>query len=107
MRRFVLVLFLVTTSSTGADDLAPSSATSDHPLNRWVKLSPLAARTFRDDNAGKSARRYYLVAVDALGQEGFPPRHRSGSSANGRSFTGRLWASGISNELRAATGRLI
>lgn len=33
---------------------------------------PLAATTFSDPAAGKSARRYYVVAVDALGQEGFP-----------------------------------
>jgi hypothetical protein len=33
---------------------------------------PLAATTFSDPEAGKNARRYYVVAVDALGQEGFP-----------------------------------
>lgn len=33
---------------------------------------PIAATTFTDPNAGKSSRRYYVVAVDALGQEGFP-----------------------------------
>ena len=33
---------------------------------------PLAATTFSDTEAGKNARRYYVVAVDALGQEGFP-----------------------------------
>jgi len=33
---------------------------------------PLAATTFSDPAAGKNARRYYVVAVDALGQEGFP-----------------------------------
>jgi hypothetical protein len=33
---------------------------------------PVATTTWRDDAAGKSTRRYYVVAVDALGQEGFP-----------------------------------
>ena len=33
---------------------------------------PQAATTFSDPEAGKTARRYYVVAVDALGQEGFP-----------------------------------
>lgn len=33
---------------------------------------PLGATTFSDPAAGKNARRYYVVAVDALGQEGFP-----------------------------------
>jgi hypothetical protein len=33
---------------------------------------PQAATTFSDPTAGKNARRYYVVAVDALGQEGFP-----------------------------------
>lgn len=33
---------------------------------------PLAATTFSDPEAGQTARRYYVVAVDALGQEGFP-----------------------------------
>ena len=33
---------------------------------------PLAETTFEDATAGKSSRRYYIVAVDALGQEGFP-----------------------------------
>ncbi|MEQ2009143.1 MAG: hypothetical protein ABMA26_20365, partial [Limisphaerales bacterium] len=33
---------------------------------------PFAATTFSDPEAGKNARRYYVVAVDALGQEGFP-----------------------------------
>ena len=28
--------------------------------------------TYRDTTAGNSSRRYYIVAVDALGQEGFP-----------------------------------
>jgi hypothetical protein len=33
---------------------------------------PIAATTWKDDTAGKSTRRYHVVAVDALGQEGFP-----------------------------------
>ncbi len=33
---------------------------------------PIPAATWKDETAGKSARRYYVVAVDALGQEGFP-----------------------------------
>jgi hypothetical protein len=33
---------------------------------------PIAATTYSDREAGKSTRRYYVVAVDALGQEGFP-----------------------------------
>jgi hypothetical protein len=41
------------------------------PVSRLTP-APVAALTFTDDKAGKVARRYYLVAVDALGQEGFP-----------------------------------
>jgi len=33
---------------------------------------PITAATWKDETAGKSARRYYVVAVDAIGQEGFP-----------------------------------
>ncbi len=33
---------------------------------------PQAETTFADETAGKPTRRYYVVAVDALGQEGFP-----------------------------------
>jgi hypothetical protein len=33
---------------------------------------PITATTWKDETAGKSARRYYIIAVDALGQEGFP-----------------------------------
>lgn len=46
---------------------------------RWAKdpvsrltADPLRATRFSDTSAGKRARRYYVVAVDALGQEGFP-----------------------------------
>jgi hypothetical protein len=34
--------------------------------------APVAATRYSDSSAGKSSRRYYVVAVDALGQEGFP-----------------------------------
>jgi len=33
---------------------------------------PITDVTWKDETAGKNARRYYVVAVDALGQEGFP-----------------------------------
>ena len=33
---------------------------------------PMPATTYSDTTAGKSSRRYYVVAVDALGQEGIP-----------------------------------
>jgi hypothetical protein len=33
---------------------------------------PVAGETFTDPQAGKATRRYYIVAVDALGQEGVP-----------------------------------
>ncbi len=33
---------------------------------------PVAATEFADPNAGKRTRRYYVVAVDSLGQEGHP-----------------------------------
>lgn len=46
---------------------------------RWAKdgvsrltEQPLRSLNYRDDTAGTSTRRYYIVAVDALGQEGFP-----------------------------------
>ncbi|MEX2186389.1 MAG: hypothetical protein WD875_06335, partial [Pirellulales bacterium] len=46
---------------------------------RWDKDSvsrltaePIEEMRFADETAGKSTRRYYVVAVDALGQEGFP-----------------------------------
>ncbi|MDQ3625129.1 MAG: hypothetical protein M3463_22075, partial [Verrucomicrobiota bacterium] len=41
------------------------------PLPR-LTAEPISALTFTDPEAGKSARRYHIVAVDALGQEGFP-----------------------------------
>ncbi|MCC7422088.1 MAG: hypothetical protein IT428_17555 [Planctomycetaceae bacterium] len=41
------------------------------PITRLTP-EPVTERTFADENAGKPTRRYYVVAVDALGQEGFP-----------------------------------
>lgn len=41
------------------------------PVSR-LTADPIAATTFADDDAGRGTRRYYVVAVDALGQEGFP-----------------------------------
>jgi hypothetical protein len=41
------------------------------PVSR-LNVEPQAATTFKDESAGKSSRRYYVIAVDALGQEGFP-----------------------------------
>jgi hypothetical protein len=32
----------------------------------------ITERSFADGNAGRPTRRYYVVAVDAIGQEGFP-----------------------------------
>jgi hypothetical protein len=37
-----------------------------------LAADPIRANEFTDPKAGKSSRRYYIVAVDALGQEGFP-----------------------------------
>jgi hypothetical protein len=46
---------------------------------RWAKdpisrltAEPISERTFSDASAGTDIRRYYVVAIDALGQEGFP-----------------------------------
>jgi hypothetical protein len=41
------------------------------PVSRLTS-EPIKATTFADAGAGKGTRRYYIVAVDALGQEGFP-----------------------------------
>jgi hypothetical protein len=41
------------------------------PIPR-LTADPQTATTFTDPAAGKDTRRYYVVAVDALGQEGFP-----------------------------------
>ena len=41
------------------------------PITRLTD-QPLTETTFADPAAGKGTRRYYIVAVDALGQEGFP-----------------------------------
>lgn len=44
---------------------------SKDPVSRLTD-DPQSLLTFADESAGKNARRYYVVAVDALGQEGFP-----------------------------------
>lgn len=41
------------------------------PVSR-LTASPIAETSFTDTTAGKDSRRYYIIAVDALGQEGFP-----------------------------------
>jgi fibronectin type 3 domain-containing protein len=41
------------------------------PVTRLTP-DPIRERTFSDPGAGKKSRRYYVVAVDALGQEGYP-----------------------------------
>jgi hypothetical protein len=41
------------------------------PISR-LTAEPAAEPSFTDEQAGKATRRYYVVAVDALGQEGFP-----------------------------------
>ena len=41
------------------------------PVSRLTPAPSMEPR-YRDATAGKSTRRYYVVAVDALGQEGFP-----------------------------------
>jgi hypothetical protein len=41
------------------------------PVSRLTP-QPISETTFADDTAGQRTRRYYIVAVDALGQEGFP-----------------------------------
>ena len=41
------------------------------PVSR-LTADPQAETTFADETAGQHTRRYYVVAVDALGQEGFP-----------------------------------
>lgn len=44
---------------------------NDDPISR---LTPdvISQTTYADETAGKDSRRYYIIAVDALGQEGFP-----------------------------------
>ncbi len=37
-----------------------------------LTAEPVSQTTYADASAGSSTRRYYVVAVDALGQEGFP-----------------------------------
>jgi hypothetical protein len=41
------------------------------PIPRLTS-DPISETAYSDATAGKSSRRYYVVAVDALGQEGFP-----------------------------------
>lgn len=41
------------------------------PMSRLTP-DPIAGLAFADEGAGKKTRRYYVVAVDALGQEGHP-----------------------------------
>jgi hypothetical protein len=41
------------------------------PVSR-LTADPQAETTFADETAGQHTRRYYVVAVDVLGQEGFP-----------------------------------
>jgi len=41
------------------------------PVTRLTP-EPVQGLTFSDREAGKKSRRYYVVAVDALGQEGAP-----------------------------------
>jgi hypothetical protein len=41
------------------------------PVTRLTK-TPIQDNRFVDENAGNVTRRYWIVAVDALGQEGFP-----------------------------------
>jgi len=41
------------------------------PISR-LTAEAISATRYSDSSAGKSTRRYYVVAVDALGQEGFP-----------------------------------
>jgi hypothetical protein len=41
------------------------------PIPRLTRV-PLRETNYRDAQAGSNTRRYYVVAVDALGQEGFP-----------------------------------
>ncbi|MCX8038248.1 MAG: fibronectin type III domain-containing protein [Candidatus Sumerlaeia bacterium] len=43
----------------------------NQPITR-LTAEPVAETTFTDENPGKSTRRYHVVAVDALGQEGAP-----------------------------------
>lgn len=43
----------------------------NEPIPRLTS-EPIAATKYSDEEAGTKTRRYYVVAVDALGQEGFP-----------------------------------
>jgi len=37
-----------------------------------LTAAPIPGLAHKDTEAGKASRRYYVIAVDALGQEGFP-----------------------------------
>jgi hypothetical protein len=41
------------------------------PVTR-LTMEPIGENRYLDENAGKVTRRYWIVAVDALGQEGYP-----------------------------------
>jgi hypothetical protein len=43
----------------------------NEPVSR-LTAEPISATTFTDATAGDKTRRYYVVAVDAIGQEGYP-----------------------------------
>lgn len=43
----------------------------NQPISR-LTLQPIPALTYTDETAGKATRRYHVVAVDAIGQEGLP-----------------------------------
>jgi hypothetical protein len=47
-------------------------SSKEHAIIRPLNEKPTHALTLTDDEAGEHTRRYYVVAVDALGQEGFP-----------------------------------
>lgn len=44
----------------------------DKELVSRLTADPVLTTTFQDESAGKQSRRYYIIAVDKLGQEGFP-----------------------------------
>jgi hypothetical protein len=66
------------------------------PVTR-VTAEPVSETPFADPKAGKMTRRYWVVAVDALGQEGCR-RHRRGTTGSTNGSTSRLSGSGISEK---------
>ena len=69
------VLFMLTTSLS--QDLYRrfvNRSASDARLLRVTRLTagPVGATAWTHEKAGKDTQRYHVVAVDALGQEGFP-----------------------------------